>query len=463
MFVASVLVILGMMGLALDLSMLYNRKAEMQNLANTVALAAAVELNGSSAGVTQALQRASERLVTFPNTVVGGMSYQYSTRTMSWSNAAIEFGATPTGPWVSAATAQLQAGGILYAKVDTSNLDAAYGKVEALFANALGRTSAFVSTTGRAVAGRTAVRVTPLGICAMRTEAARDHGGELEEFGFRRGVAYDLMQLNPDSTTTGASFLINPLVAPGAPGVAQPATADEASPYVCTGTMAMARVTGGDVSVSAPFPLDQLYSSFNSRFSASALPCRPETAPPDVNIREYKYNDSSVPWMDGAPSGQAAAESLADGKRWTVVGPDVTPTTTTAGMYGPLWSYAKAARFSSYMAGAAEPVAGYTTFGTTDWTTLYYQGKPKAKSYPASPPYFQTSATYAARPAGTTVRGRRVLNIPLLACPVTGDRARIRAVGKFFMTVQAKSDQLIGEFGGIVPEQTLGTLVKLYP
>jgi hypothetical protein len=61
------------------------------------------------------------------------------------------------------------------------------------------------------------------------------------------------------------------------------------------------------------------------------------------------------------------------------------------------------------------------------------------------------------------MRGRRVLNIPLLACPVSGDRATIRAIGKFFMTVPAKSNLLIGEFAGVTPEQSLGTRVRLYP
>jgi len=461
MFAGSLIVILGFMGLALDLSMLYNRKVEMQNLANTVALAAAGELNGTSAGVTNALQRAAERLIVLPGTVVGGMSYQYATRTMEWQSDAIEFGSTPTGPWLSATAAKGDPLNMLYAKVDTSELDDAYGEVNTSFIHVLLPSTTVVSITGVAVAGRTALKVIPMGICAMRTEPGRDHGGELEEYGFRRGVAYDLMQLNPGGTGTGQHFLINPLVAPGTPGIAAAPTAESVSPFICTGTMAMTKVTGGDVVVKSTFPLSDLMASFNSRFESYTLPCRRETAPPDINIKAYTFNDS-VPWMDATPSAQSAAQSLADGKRWTVVGPDTTPTGTTAGMYGPLWSYAKAARFTSYVAGAPEPVAGYSTFGTGDWATLYNPGKPKQKSYPSTVPYLQTGETYASKPTGTGVRGRRVLNIALLACPVTGDRATIRAIGKFFMTVPAQSDSLVGEFGGIAPEQSLGTRVRIY-
>jgi Flp pilus assembly protein TadG len=463
MFAGALFVICGFMGLALDLSMAYNRKMEMQNLANTVALAAATELNGTTAGVNAALLRASERFIVLPGTVVGGMSYQYSTKTMTWSSDAIEFGATPTGPWVDAATAQAQPLQMLFAKVDTSALDPAYGEVATSFIQVLLPSAAVVSLTGRAVAGRSAIKVVPMGICAMRPEAARAHAGELEEYGFRRGVSYDLMQLNPDGTGAGKHFLINPFVAPGTPGIAAAPSAESVSPFICTGTMAMSKVTGGDVVVKASFPLDALFASFNSRFESYTPPCRRETAPPDTNIKAYIYNNGSVPWMDAVPSGQSAAPSLADGKRWTVVGPDITPVGTTAGMYGPLWSYAKAAKFSSYVAGAPEPLAGYSTFGTSDWATLYNPGQPKPKSYPATVPYLQTSATYSSKSTGIGVRGRRVLNIPLLACPVSGDRATIRAIGKFFMTVPAKSDLLIGEFAGVASEQSLGTRVRLYP
>ncbi|MCC2959327.1 pilus assembly protein TadG-related protein [Massilia sp. IC2-278] len=464
MFAGSLIVIMGFMGLALSLSMLYNRKVEMQNVASTVALAAAAELNGTPAGVTMALRRASERLATLPGSVVGGMSYMYSSRTMEWSDAAIEFGRTPTGPWVSAATALAQPGGLSYVQVDTKGLDAEYGRVNTVFMSVLDADSAVVSTSGHAIAGRTAIRVTPMGICAMHSEAGRDRGaGELEEYGFRRGVSYDLMQLNPNSNAAGATFLINPFVSPGTPGIVQAASVDTVKPFICTGTMAMARVTGGEIVVSSPFPLADLHSSFNSRFESYTPPCRPETAPPDTNIKQYTYDDGSVPWMEVTPGGQAAAQSLAGGKLGTVAGPEATPSTTTDKMFGPLWSYAKAARYSSFSAGSPEPASGYGTFGSGDWATLYNPGKPKQKSYPPATPYVQTSAQYSTKPVGIGVQGRRVLNIPLLACPVTGNRATVLAVGKFFMTVEAKPNTLYGEFAGIASEQSLGALIKLYP
>jgi hypothetical protein len=55
------------------------------------------------------------------------------------------------------------------------------------------------------------------------------------------------------------------------------------------------------------------------------------------------------------------------------------------------------------------------------------------------------------------------LNLPLLACPVSGDKATVLGIGKFFMTVPATATSLYGEFAGLVSEQALGSQVQLYP
>ncbi len=112
---------------------------------------------------------------------------------------------------------------MLYVRVDTRGLNPEYGEVRTLLIHILNPDNALVSVSGRAVAGPSAIKVTPFGVCAMRPEADRDHGGELEEYGFRRGVAYDLMRLNPEATTLARSYLINPFVPPGATGVIQSA------------------------------------------------------------------------------------------------------------------------------------------------------------------------------------------------------------------------------------------------
>jgi hypothetical protein len=461
MFAGGLIVLFAFFALALDLSQLYNRQMELQNVADTVALAAAPELDGTPAGIDNALQKGSEPFTA----VTGALVYLYGSQHMTWNDAAMTFGAAPGGPWLSAAEAGKHADGLLYVKVDTTELDASYGVVKTIFARVAGL-SATASTGTRAIAGRSAIKVTPLGICAMGDDAHRNHNTELEEYGFRRGVSYNLLDLNRTTSSQGATFIVNPL--PGAAPVTSSATL---APFVCTGTMAMARLKGGRVTVSSAFPIGDLWNQFNSRFGANTY-CDARSAPADVNVKEYLYN-SAVGWMNDAPQQQAAWLLDSDGKRWTVAGPDTAPAGTTGPQFGPLWSYAKAVRYASYeQAGTPEPAGGYAAFDVTDWATLYNPGQPKVSTTVAYPvgaakptPYTQTTGDFFKSPGVTvkSVAGRRVLNLPLLACPVSGSKAVVLDIGKFFMTVAATKDSLYGEFAGLASDQALGTRVVLYP
>jgi hypothetical protein len=467
MFAAALIIMVGFFVLAIDLSQMYNRKIELQNAADTVALAAALELNGTTEGIANALQKASDRFAA-PSPV--GLSYQYGKNSMTWSDGAITFGAGPSGPWRTADEAKTQPDGLLFAKVDTAGLDQSYGQVTTLFAGVFTQSSV-ASTSGRAIAGRSAIKVTPLGICAMRSESHRNHNGELEEYGYRRGVAYNLLDLNVPGASAGTTFLVNPL-ATGVP-IADVATL---APFVCTGTMAMNRLTGGKVTVSSPFPIGSLYYHLNSRFGLYGAPvaaCDPRTAPSDANVKQYPYNGSNS-WMRATPTGQSAALLSETDRRWTVAGPDTAPSGTTNAQFGVLWSYARAVPYAAYQqAGEPEPASGYGTYDMSAWVTLYNPGQPATSAttpYPTSQstptPYSYTNGTtfFSAPPAANkSMRNRRVLNLPLLSCPVSGSKATVLGIGRFFMTVAATSGSLYGEFAGLVPEQSLGAQVALYP
>jgi Flp pilus assembly protein TadG len=465
LFVSFLPILIGFCGLALELSQVYNRKVEMQNVADTAAIAAAFELDGTSTGITRAIQRVTAR---FTAAAPSALTYRYSTRTMTWSDNAIEFSTSPRGPWISHASAAVKAtpNGLLYVKVDTAGLGSSYGDVSTVFMQFFSKNLATVTTRASAVAGRSGIAVTPLGICAMRPEPSRKRAVagstttfELEEYGFRRGVSYDLMQLNPNATTGGQTFLLDPLLGPGAAGTAVSDTKTIA-PFVCTGTMAVARVTGAAVKVSSPFPLGNLALHLNSRFdsyTATTAPCSPDSAPPDTNIKQYTFNTSGVvSWMSTTPGRQEAAPSIVDGKLWTVAGPDPSPSGTTAGQYGVLWSYAKAVNYA-----ATEPSGGYTPFDPSSWGNLYSPGQPKAiTGYPSVPPYFKS--TYTKSPGHTGVAGRRVLNVALLSCPVSSNSAEVSGIGRFFMTVPSDGTHLYAEFAGLVSEQSLRAQVGLY-
>lgn len=464
-------VVVGFCALALDLGRLYNRRVELQNAADVLALAAASELNGTVAGIDKAnLQAANRMNAPAPQ----GLRYQYDKVEMTWSDAAIEFSSSPNGGWVSLASAKAAPLEMLYVRINTANLDAAYGQVDTLFIRVLDNALATAAVSATAVAGRSSLNVAPLAVCAMRPERGFDRSGELVEYGFRRGVGYDLMALSPNTAVmpTAQNFLIHPFAPPGASVASLASDLSTVKPFVCTGTLPISRVSnsnviGNTITVIPSFPLGSLFTQLNSRFDTYAAPCTPNSAPPDFNVKSYAFA-TAVPWMSSAPAGQTAAPLTASGKMWTVADPAPSPLGTTAVAYGPLWSFAKAAKSAEYFAGTAEPATGYQTFSTGNWSTLYTPGAPGVSpisGYPAVPPYSLSSGTnFATPPSGRKgIRNRRVLNVPLLACPVVGGKGSVLGIGRFFMTVPATATKLYVEFAGVVSAQSVGGPVELFP
>jgi hypothetical protein len=462
------LLILFICGIALDVPRLTNRKGELQGMANAVALSAARELNGKASGVASAMSSAANR--------AGAWYYGYRDQSVTWNVNALTFSSSANGPWLDAGAAQSSPDGLLYAKVDTGGLEAAHGQVSLTLSRLFSSGASTASIQASAVAGRKAINIAPLALCALSPvpAASRMHPGppttyyELVEFGFRRGVSYDLMQLNPAGTSP-ENFAIDPFSVPGTAGSSANTAAATLAPFVCSGTLAMPRVTGGTITASRPFPLPSLFNELNSRFDDYAgSTCTPEGAPPDRNIMSYPF--SSITWMSTVPGAQQASQTTASGKLWTIADPEPTPSTNTAPMYGPLWSYARAVPFSAYTAGASEPAAGYTTFATSAWSTLYRPGQPAASiSYPngTSTPYKSTAGTNFLAPSPARqpgVANRRVLNVALLSCPIGGGTtvaASVIGIGRFFMTVPATATTLFAEFAGTAEEQSLGGQVEL--
>ncbi|MQA39613.1 pilus assembly protein TadG-related protein [Rugamonas aquatica] len=470
MFGIALLGLLLFVGMALDLGQLYNRKAELQLLADATALAAARELNGTASGVASALTKAA--------TAASELHYQHGQLSFTWSSAALRFSATPdaAGPWMDAASAQGAPDGLLYVRADTSALNAAYGQVATVFMRALSSTLANVATSASATAGRLTIAATPLAVCALSATpaAARLNPGppaqnELVEYGFRRGVAYDLMRLNA-SGLTAEHFVIDPLSPPGAAGSAANTADSVTGPYVCSGTLQIPRLQGGAVTVTRGFPLATLYQQLNSRFDQyTGGACSANGAPPDANIKAYAY--ATITWMS-TPRTMQSAKSYSDAghnKLWTVADPLPSPAGTVNADYGALWSYARAVPYSAYTPGAAEPAGGYTPFAASAWVQLYSPGAPAAPGYPALPPYQALGGANFQAPSSANLPGqrlRRVLNVALLACPVAGGGtvgANVLAVGKFFMTVPATATALHAEFAGAVPDQALGGAIELLP
>lgn len=454
-----IVVILGLCGLAIDLGRVLNRKVELQAAADTIALAAARELNGTTAGINSATAAA--------NQLASGIFYGYTASNVEWSNNAITFGSTPYGnTWLDATAAAqaANAGNLFYVRVDTSRLAARHGEVPLSLLRVLPSIPAAAQVSSVATAGRSSINVLPLAICAMSETPGEARGTELVEYGFRRGVSYDLMQLNPNGTAKGANFLINPLALAGTTGKSMMGQMDIVRPFVCTGRLALPSLTGGNITVEPGFPLASLYEQLNSRFGSFSAPCNSTTAPQDTNIKEFTFS-TEFPWMKDTSTNQSAETATTATKRLTIAdlpSADVDPT-KTPDKFGPLWVYAKAVKYSSYRSGVAEPSGGYATFNATDadWATLY-KAAPKIKSGSSYP----TPSPYGYSPTSTVSNKRRLLNIPLLRCPVAAgspSTAEVLAVGKFFMTVKAKDKELYAEFAGITPSTSLVGEAELYP
>ena len=473
MFGLMVLGIMGVIGLALDLTLVYNRKAELQSLADATALAAARALTGEAAGVSAAATQA--------NIIASSNTYQYNNLPVAWSGAALRFSNaadTPDAAWVDAATAQAAPAGMLFAKVDTGALDADMGRVSTAFIRVISSALASATTSARAVAGRASVNVLPLAICAQSPTPAASRVNvagnaafnELVEYGFRRGVSYDLMQLNPGGTTP-ENFLIDPLAPPGVTGSAANMNAAVAGPFICTGGMPMSTVLGGQITVQRGFPIAALYNHLNSRMDIyNGNACTPEAAPPDTNVKSYAY--TTLNWMLAAPGAQTAGPWTSGGTRlWTRADPLPGDATNTAALYGPLWAHARAVPYAAYAAMPVEPAAGYAPFAASSWTSLYTPGPPSANNYPSalptSTPYLALSGANFQAPAAARQPGlakRRVLNVALLSCPVAPGAlvsATVLAVGKFFMTVPATNSGISAEFAGTAAPSALAGAVEL--
>ena len=481
MFVALLIVLVGFWALAVDMGQIYNRKIDLHGVAKAAALAAARELDGTADGISAAkgaAKAAAEKL----------RFHRYgSGAAFTWRDDALSFGSTSSrsGTWIpvnGAGGSNAQAAGLFFARVDTAGLDPAIGTVRTIFIRVLSSELASVRLSDSAIAGRTSVKAIPIGICAMSPSAATSRptggspgsGAELVQYGFRRGISYDLMKLNPNNAKP-VRFAINPVSEPGTSS--QGFSISGLGPFVCSGTMWVKGVRGGTIRVSElpdASPLASLRASLNTRFDSYAgTACKPGGAAPDINIKSYTYDQAGVvKWMSPNQGARAVPTTTERGKAEPVI--DLPAAPASPGDYGPLWAYAKAAKVPSPL-DSPEPPEGYPTFSSSDWPALYPSG-PTSSNYPTllAAPYFGTTTAtgYYQSPSSTNraiaVPYRRILNIPLLSCTSTAPagsnaEATVVGIGKFFMTLPATDDSLIAEFAGLIPLQSLPGHVELFP
>ena len=513
------------MGIAVDLAYTYSRKTELQNAADAASLSGAKELNEKAAGVTAAIAKA---IATFnqnnTNNLVGS--------TFVITVADLRLGSCPnaddrlplrlpscTFVAASGVTTDVAAAGKTFLEVATPTHTR-----NTFFMAVTGAANLTTDTYGYAVAGRFVNDVTPIGVCAVdpTLPATRKYtypGGstELLEAGFRRGVTYNVFDLNPLGGAHSDPYLVNPVDAP--PSACNPAHSSAAftAPFVCTGSSAV--VSGGAVSVYTNTGMTaSLAASLNSRFDNYHPPsaCAVASAPPDTNIKEYHCGPSGNPgclspsasqapqlWMlpdpgresvDANNANQRPVYSLPPGATTPNTPPPATNnpgpfapihaagSAVTVEQYGVLWSYGPAYAADASVppkAGAAYTVAtanGSTLYNNTAINYFDVANYPTTTTFPAGTPpapYNQLSGPYFQAPSHAGTRNRRILNLVIVDCthPPVGSAScgvlPILGVGRFFMQIPAdftsgpSNRHLMVEFAGLIQPVPVAE-VKLY-
>lgn len=419
-------------GLVLDLGHLYVLKSELQNATDSAALAGAKEIDLTAAGITKALAKAKA--------FAAANNYNFNT-SVALSDGDVLFGASPDGPWVGATEAQASPAFKTFIKVASGDKT-----VPTYLMKVAGIAS--MTANASAVAGRFVVDITPLGICAPSPTVASSAlavgatgESELVEWGFRRGVSYDLTKMGPIAGPADP-MLLNPVDSPPTACNMSHSSANFTAPFLCQGNSAIISAVGAEVYANTGVSATPVERAINSRFDdfPSSSACSPVTAPPDTNIQSYNYN---------LPNGTG------------------------------LWSYARAVRA---IASGGDFTAG-SAFLVSDWTDLYGPGVPAvrasaAAAYPAgagATPYAQTVAPWYLN--GGTVHApgakRRVLNLAIVDCAaLTSNSMSCKKVptvgiGRFFLQRPAVLNgppagiNVTLEFAGLI-EPVPNSEIKLY-
>lgn len=454
-FALALTVLLGLLAFALELPRAFQRKSQVQQFMDTSALAAAHKLNGTAAGVVNA----------YGNAWALGLDHRFRglDNLYQLPQAALSFARSPQGPWLDYAGAQQAPENLHYVRADSAALAADVNSLPSRLGILLDARDPIV-VAGRAVAGPNGTRVLPLALCAassvpVATRANPNNANELVLYGFRQGVGYNLLAQNPAAgASSGEYFLVDPIRPPGSAPL--PGSSDDANvaPFMCAGKLAYPSLDG-QLNLRRPGTFG-LWQQLNSRFGdyAAGVGCDQYSAPPDINVREYR--GAAASWMNRVPTRLTAAGSTpAEGQPLATVADAAPPLPALAPQqYGVLWAY-------------GQPRATPTTYvGYYQWTNLYPAAPSlNAINWPFAGPY--NTPGFTTPPASPLVgrKGRRLLYVPLLECPVpagTNVTGKVLAVARFLLTARASATEVPGEFAGILTAAEVGALasdVELLP
>jgi Flp pilus assembly protein TadG len=260
-------------GLGVDISRLYLSKAELQNAADASALAGVSGLNGGSAGITEATNRAVQAM----------NNYNFNKTGVSFPRANVLFAVNLSGPYMSEGAAIGQAKDIRFVQVTTPP-----SPVGVSFAVAVLGTSWDLSATA------TAGYSVPLNmICPWLPAFVLDYADNP----IAPGNTYTF-RLAPGTAVSPGNYQ---LLAPVGSGGADDRNGMATGVNWCI-------TTGQEVQTKPGVTAGAIRQGINTRFDIYEGPLDPALSPPDTNVAQgityQQYADNAVM---SAPSHQGVA------------------------------------------------------------------------------------------------------------------------------------------------------------
>ncbi|MES2129179.1 MAG: TadE/TadG family type IV pilus assembly protein [Pseudomonadota bacterium] len=474
------------LGLVIDLAHLYIVKTELQNAVDSAALAGATAVNSDTSGVNAAVTKA---------TTFGGKNNYNFSNAVSIAASNIHFGSSPTGPWLSQADALLSPTSTSYVKVESGTIS-----ISTYLMGIAGIST--VTASASAVAGRGLTDVAPLGVCAIDPSNKTNRRGpfqitagldeyELLEYGFRRGITYNMGNMGPIAGNADP-ILINAVDSTSGSCTPSHSSTAFTVPFICTGTSAAGATGATSAYANTGGSYGAVERALNSRFDVYTgggqgvgTNCGTTSGSPDRNIKEYKTNTNPggpKAWMSANPTQQAISWSGTKPEGFDFVATTNLPTDykkngqpLTAQHFGVLWSYSRGVR----AVGSSAPYTAGTAFSTADWNKIYVAqdgtSPTTSAGYPSggltASPYSQTSGNYYSAPSHTPGTSRRQMKLVIVNCNTLTTNAMsckslpILGVGSFFLQTQANLNgsnrDVYLEFGGLVAS-SIASDIRLY-
>jgi hypothetical protein len=474
-------VLIGMLGLVLDLGHLYVAKSQLQNVADASALSGAKELDGTSEGVIRAYDKSRE--VALLN------NYDFnSIKGFGLAESNLEFSSSPNGPWDSFGVAQASPAGKMFLKVDTGRQD-----FNTWFIHVLPGAMSVMRTFGMAVAGRFLNPITPIGVCAVDHEHAEmvvngeDDAKYKAYYGFRKGVSYNFAKVNEEfgGLTSGTELYLHPTATSQEGCEPSDGNSNVMASFLCSGQSAISGATGSYVYSNTGLAAGMSIKAINTRFGDYGPPLdgslNSSTCPADKNIKSFNRLTAELsgtkgwinPMLPGEQLEQTVVPKLG---RWlsdpgidTSVPTSIKDESENKGgcggncvnNYGIPWSYSR------------EIQTDGTFVNWSDWSKkgLYPDG-PTATWTHSETPYFYginnpSSTEFFQAPTSDGVANRRLLNVVIVQCPgaspgICGELP-VLGVGQFFIqSPAAVADFINGEFVKLLNQSELSGDIRLY-